>query len=188
MNKNAEIWKPIPGFDGYEASNLGGIRSLPRLDTKGRRRKSCVLKPCRNGKKGYVGVNILNKNLKLHRAVMFAFSGVRGSEWQVNHKNGIKADNRLENLEWATNQENCIHSYRELGRISSGGHKGKTGVKHHASKQVIARKLLTNETLAFGSTAEAARALGIGSGSIPRVCSGKYKHSAGWHFQYANND
>jgi hypothetical protein len=69
---------------------------------------------------------------------------------------------------------------------SSGGHHGKAGAMNHNSKTVVGMNLSTGEVRTFGSAAEAARELGIGSGSVPRCCSGMYKHSAGWSFRYAD--
>lgn len=182
-----EIWKEIHGHEFYQVSNKGRIRSIDHKDRFGVTRKGKVLAQFRNGNKGYIGVQINYKNVKTHRAVCIAFHGYRDSSWQVNHKNGIKSDNRIENLEWCTSQQNVLHSFRELGRVSCGGHKGKTGSLHHASKTVIGTRLSDGHVETFGSTAEAARKLGIGAGSVPRVCSGKYKHSNGWKFEYANS-
>lgn len=180
-----EIWKPIPNTnDLYEASNFGNIRSKNHVDHRNRPWPGKVLKQFRNGKQGYLGVTINRKSQKTHRLVCAAFFGDRDSKTHVNHKNGIRSDNRVDNLEWCTAQENAKHSYGVLGRKSSGGHKGKTGFKHHASKTVKAINLLTKETIVFGSTAEAARQIGLASGVVPRVCSGEYKSAKDWAFEY----
>lgn len=55
--------------------------------------------------------------VRVHRAVGILFLGPKPTpKHQVNHKNGIKADNRIENLEWVTCQENVVHGWRQIGR------------------------------------------------------------------------
>ena len=103
-----EIWKAIPGFNRYEASNLGNIRTH---DWKGSG-KTVVLRPAKS-KKGYLATVLINdegesKNVKVHRMVAFAFLGVPSNmSLTVNHKNHIKDDNRPENLEYMTALENA---------------------------------------------------------------------------------
>ena len=103
-----EIWKQIPGFSRYEASNLGNIRTH---DWKGSWR-TVVLKSAKN-KKGYLVTVLINdegnkKNIRVHRMVAFAFLGVPDDmSLTVNHKNHIKDDNIPENLEYMTALENA---------------------------------------------------------------------------------
>ena len=103
-----EIWKVIPGFNRYEASNLGNIRTL-NWKNSGR---TVVMKPAIS-KKGYLTTVMLNnegkyKNVKIHRMVAFAFLGVPDDmSLTVNHKNHIKDDNRPENLEYMTALDNA---------------------------------------------------------------------------------
>jgi hypothetical protein len=180
-----EIWKDIPNTNGiYQASNLGQIRSVYHVDHRGRPWPGKVLKQCRNGNNGYVGVTIFKKPKKSHRLICSAFFGNRDSSVHVNHKNGIRSDNRLDNFEWCTPQENVKHSFKVLNKKSSGGHKGKTGLLNHNSKKVLATNIKNNKQFIFGSTAEAARILNIASGSIPRVCNKKQSNSKGWNFVY----
>jgi len=112
---NDEIWMPVVGNNDYEVSSLGRVRSLERV-VGGRLRRERVLKQYRNGKHGYVGVSIGGKSVKTHRLVCCAFLGYRDSSWHVNHKNGIRDDNRLCNLEWCTAGENVRHSFSVLGK------------------------------------------------------------------------
>ena len=103
-----EIWKQIPGFSRYEASNLGNIRTH---DWKGSGR-TVVLKPAKN-KKGYLATILIDdegnkKNITVHRMVAFAFLGLPyDMSLTVNHKNHIKDDNRPENLEYMTALDNA---------------------------------------------------------------------------------
>lgn len=106
-----ERWAAIPGYEGwYEASTLGRIKRVAHghATQKGR-----VLSPAPN-KHGYIVVE-LNKGgtakaHSAHRLVMAAFAGPLPAGQQVNHKNTIKHDNRLENLEYCTPQENIAHA------------------------------------------------------------------------------
>lgn len=113
----SELWLPVVGYEGfYEVSNIGRIRSVDRvvphphkpLTLKGKlRAASNVL--------GYKGVILSrdgkNTGHRVHRLVATAFIPHPNSEHlQINHKNGIKNDNRVENLEWVTAQSNSIHA------------------------------------------------------------------------------
>jgi hypothetical protein len=118
-----ETWKEIPGTDGhYQASNLGRIKS--NVKTVWRRyknsdqlinEKDSILECNKLTVKGYKRVNLRFSDVPgvhfIHRLVAMTFLGMpQGERNQVNHKNGIKTDNRLENLEWVTNQENRDHA------------------------------------------------------------------------------
>lgn len=120
-----EIWRDIPGFNGkYQASNLGRVKRVSHdvLYRDGRiAHLSEKLIASRVNQHGYYDCPLTNGNTRkkyfVHRLVLSAFSPIEGWEdKQVNHKNGVKTDNRLENLEWVTNQENQLHRVYELGK------------------------------------------------------------------------
>jgi len=115
-----EVWKDVVGYEGmYQVSNMGRIKSFCR-DKNGR-----LLKPCLD-KYGYLKVILSRdskrKTVKVHRLVLETFIGDAPSpEHEGNHKNGNRADNRIENLEWTTPSENCKHAFRVLGRETIRG-------------------------------------------------------------------
>lgn len=109
-----EIWKSISEFDNqYEVSNLGRFRSIDRtIIRKGSQAKikGKILKGQQDAY-GYVTMTIKNKQVKAHRLVAKYFVENPLNKSQVNHKNGIKSDNRAINLEWCSHEENMKHLY-----------------------------------------------------------------------------
>ena len=115
-----EIWKKIPGYSLYEASNMGNIKTF-NWKNKGIER---VMKPAMDGS-GYLRTMLKNDNgkfdtIKVHRIICQTFLPNPENKPQVNHKNCIKTDNRLINLEWATVSENIKHAHKQ-NRLSNKG-------------------------------------------------------------------
>ena len=122
-----EIWHPCAGFEThYEVSNMGNVRSIERYANNGhnnglRKLPSKVLKSA-VGKSGYLLVTFSVDNTQssqnVHRLVARAFICNDANKPQVNHKDGNKQNNCLDNLEWATASENGLHAYRVLGNTA----------------------------------------------------------------------
>ena len=116
-----EIWKPIPGFEStYEVSNLGRVKSYAQSAAGKLRAPLTNLRGYKQMILSKAGKNSIHS---VHLLVCQAFIGQKPAGMEINHKNGIKADNRLENLEYCTKSENKSHSVNVLkqGRGESHG-------------------------------------------------------------------
>lgn len=134
-----EIWKEVKGYNGiYFVSNLGKVKSIDHY-LEGRlgsgKQTGRILKH-QKCYKGYLRVSLCKNKIKfttgVHRLVAIAFIPNTKNKPQVNHINGIKTDNRVDNLEWCTNAENQIHA------VKNNLTNPNNCEKHHNSK-------LTNE-------------------------------------------
>ena len=134
-----EVWKDIKGFEGkYQISSLGNIKSLSntKIYKDGRvfHYKEKILKSYPN-RVGYHHVNLFfetgkSKSVDLHRIAAETFLDNPLNKTEVNHLNGIKSDNRINNLEWVTSSQNKIHGFRiGLYKRENQGPKKRNGNK-----------------------------------------------------------
>jgi len=115
-----EIWKDVPQYEGmYQVSTKGRVRSLdrtyPTKKSKAFHKKGKVMSPNINNS-GYYYLCLCNGKkhwyAKLHRIVAATFIPNPDNLPEVNHINGNKLDNSVENLEWCNHSDNHKHSYR----------------------------------------------------------------------------
>jgi len=112
-----EVFKDIPNYKGYyQISNLGRIKTVARdVNNYRKHRPSIILKQTTRKKDGYKQIclrkNGDSKYVMVHRLVATAFIPNPYNKKTVNHKNGIKSDNKIENLEWMTLSENIQHAF-----------------------------------------------------------------------------
>ena len=171
-----EIWKDIEGTEGqYQISNKGRARS--QIILKDGSIKSTMLKYQRD-KKGYcrLRVTIAAKKygFKIHREVAKAFIPNPEEKPQVNHIDGNKGNNRVENLEWVTNSENCKHA------IDNGLWENQRNADRK-KRPIMAINIETGETISFESVSEAEKKLN--TRHISAVLNGKRTKAKGYTFQ-----
>lgn len=167
-----EIWKPVPNpewKDTYEVSNLGRVRRVKPAcgATVGK-----VLKPIIVGK-GYCRVSFgRHCAVSIHQLVATVFIGPCPPGHEVNHKNGIKTDNRVDNLEYATPTENNKHAV-DLGLRWK--HRGEA---HHSTKLTAQTVEAIRELLAQGvRQATVARRFQVSKSIVNRIKLGRtWKH------------
>lgn len=148
-----EIWKPIKGYQDYEVSDLGNVRSLKYGKVK-------LLKP--GISRGYYHVNLWKngkvKNLLVHRLVVETFIGKIPKGQVVNHINEDKSDNRLSNLEIVTQKENQNHGTRNE-RIAKANSKALIG-NTNSAKQLKLTNAKTCGKYTFSNSYEASEFFG----------------------------
>lgn len=153
-----EVWRDIKDYDGlYQVSSMGRVKTLERIvNTQfGYRHHKEQIISFYFDKDGYCRVTLC-KNGKdthalIHRLVCNAFVGNPNNLPEVNHINGVKDDNRIENLEWCTRSENEQHAY------DTGLAKGQKGHLRPMAKPIRLIHSITNEVLRFGCIADCAR-------------------------------
>ena len=178
-----EILKEVVGYEQrYLVSSLGRIKSL-RYNG---RNITAFLKPTTTIF-GYLMVNLYDNNSVpnttfVHVIVSKAFIPNPQNKRTVNHKNGIKSDNRVENLEWMTHGENGLHSYRVLNRKSAM--LGRCGKLHHNSKPINQLSLTGEFIKKWDCSKDVERELGFRAENIRECCNGRYKFSNGFKWKW----
>lgn len=152
---NMEIWKDIKGYEGlYQISNLGNVKSLDKIiNCRGdgqRLLKGKILSTRKNH--DYIHVDLTNEKLKktykVHRLVGIAFIDNPNNKPEINHKDGNKSNNNVNNLEWCTRIENIEHSINTgLKKIAVGWYHTKESKEnkiHAKLNYEIANKIRLN--------------------------------------------
>ena len=180
-----EVWKDVVDYEGlYQVSNLGRVKGCERI-IKHFRGGNRILKEkfrsLANDLTGYKFVDLYKNGkgnmMKVHRLVSMAFIENPENKSQVNHINGIKYDNNIDNLEWSTISENRQHAFR-------------TGLQKpniNNEKPVLMYSKDTNEFIcSFVSIAKASKHINCTTSDICNVLKNRQKSVRGYYFQYKN--
>lgn len=142
-----EIWKAIKDYEGkYEVSNLGRVKSLERTSRLNRKIKERILAP-REHTGGYLRVQLSRKDFYIHRLVAETFIPNPENKSQVNHIDGNKRNNRVDNLEWNTPLENNLHAIRTGLNKKDRDFMIKIANCENHKKAMIRKRKLTDEQI-----------------------------------------
>ena len=175
-----EVWKPVKGFESYEVSSLGRVRSIDRV-VGTRKLKGKMLSPFDNGRSGYLEV-ILSVDGKrfprlIHRLVAKAFLPNPNNHRQVNHIDEDKRNNVVSNLEWCdalynNNYGSAIERSRKKKSFKVG--------KFEKDSDLLLE--------VFDSTHDVERKTGYKQPSIYRCCNGKQNTAYGFKWRYIKKE
>ena len=170
-----EVWRTCVGFDLYEVSNTGKVRSLKYRNTDSTK----IMTPGKN-QLGYMKVRMTGPcgpvNRYVHSLVAEAWVANPFGKPEVNHIDGNPSNNLPENLEWVTSQENKVHARDVLGAVH-----GKPPVP------VLAIKLTTGVRTAFKSISDAVRALSLKRSNVYLNLRGRRPSVGGYLIQYVKD-
>lgn len=184
-----EVWKDIPDYEGYyQVSNLGRFRSLTRelyrvknSNIKWKTLQGKIIEP-KMSRQGYYLEVCLSKNRirrvkNIHRLIATLFIDNPESKPQVNHKNGIKTDNRVENLEWVTAKENALHCIYTLKNPKKSGEyagRSKSVLKVDKDENILNKFININEAAKFDNVNRITIRRSINRGSPTRKIPNYY--------------
>ena len=179
----AERWLPVVGYEGwYDISSYGRVRRMKAYNNTfvGR-----ILKEALDSR-GYMFVLLSKKGVIGHFTIQWlvteAFLGSRTDGKEVNHKDGVKENNHVNNLEWTTSSENSKHAYK-IG-LCIAPYLGKFGKDHNTSKQISQY----DKSMTFLNTFESASLAKIKTGisHIDGCARGERKTAGGFIWKYIN--
>lgn len=169
-----EIWVDIIDYEGhYKISNTGRVKSIKRST-------ELILKP-QNHSQGYLYISLSKPSCKItkfliHRLVATHFITNNNNLLEVNHIDGIKTNNHVNNLEWCTSRYNKIHA------IKLGLRKRKSG----GCKSIHQFDMNNNYIRTWSSIINASNQLGIDSGDIVKVLKGRRKSAGKFIWRYSD--
>lgn len=184
-----ENWKDIKGYEGfYQISDLGRVRSLERdvyySNGAVHRTKEKILVQSLDGG-GYPLVHLYknrkSKTMNVHRLVAEAFIPNPENKPMINHRDEVKTNNVVENLEWCTSTYNANYGTK-IERMLQNRKSYKLG-NHPQAKPVFCVELNKK----FDCIARAGKELGVNINCIVSACKGKQKTAGGFHWKYAND-
>lgn len=174
---NTENWKPAVGLEGlYEVSDMGRVRSVARETASGTRGGMALkLQNFRGYSRAYMTNSGKSMNHFVHRLVAAAFIGPPPEgRYDINHKNGIKSDNCVANLEYCTKSENRKHAF-VIGLQSNRGTSHSQAKLDDETVVNIRRRVAAGE-----KQSDVAKDLGISQSNVSYVANGKrWSHVAG---------
>lgn len=179
-------WKDIVGYENeYQINQFGEIRTLK---DSSKLKKYDVLKPQISKRNGYV-YQMLYKNgkeklLRVHRLVAMVFLPNPNNLPQVNHKDGNKQNNSVDNLEWCEQSDNMKHAYKNGLQIPSENQR-KAIINTNKLKQKKVCQIKDGEVInTFSGISEASRQTKISISCISRCCNLKRKSTNGYEWRF----
>jgi hypothetical protein len=167
QNLGDEIWKQVIIENIINCEKEYFVSSLGRFKNN----SGIIMDNYKVNENGYIRVFIYNKTYTLHRLIAFAFLENSENKEQVNHIDGNKLNNCVNNLEWVTNQENQIHKF-------------KIGLGNNYTRKITQYDLEMNKIKDFNSIVEASKTLNIGKSNIRGVLTNYRKTAGGFIFKY----
>ena len=188
-----EIWKDIKGYEGlYQISNLGNVKSLDRyiINKNGDKQyfpeKNLIQGFSNNYLKVTLSKNNKQRTFRVHILVAKAFIPNPENKLEVNHIDGNKQNNKVDNLEWNTRSENELHAYKN--GLAKPSDKQKQVVAKYAkenySKKIIQYSLNGDFIKEWNSMHDVWRELGIRPSYICRCCKGLRNQTYGYIWKY----
>lgn len=179
MENQKEIWKTVV-IDGvehprYQVSNLGRVKNINWYDTGRERILKLGLTP-----DGYYIVHIDCKNYLAHRIVAMSWLENPQNKPYVDHINTVRTDNRVVNLRWATNEENCNNPITKQRNLENNWMRGRFGKEHHRAKPVVQMSMDGSFIRKWDCARDVFKDGGVSFEHICSVCRGKRKSAGGY--------